>query len=165
MSKSVDQLCSELRNPDVAVRRAAAQQFAESPEASHDGCLTLLDAIEDDDEQVREWVSAAFEGMEAPDASAVPTLMKYLASEQSGGSYWAATLLGRLGPQASPATEALVAALLDHGSLATRERAAWAIGKIGAAAKSAIPALQQMLQSGMPRLSRLAETAIQSIES
>jgi HEAT repeat protein len=164
MADQIDQWRFELRSPDLTARREAAEQFAASPEASRIGCLELLEAVNDSDDDVREWVSEALEGMGAPDAAVLPALIRRLEDADADRGYWAATLIGRLGPDGSQATAGLSDALRDHTSLATRERAAWALGKIGPAAKSALPTLHSVIQEGVPRLSKLAAAAIESID-
>jgi hypothetical protein len=57
--------------------------------------------------------------------------------------------------------ESLANALAQH----VRERAAWALGKIGPAAGSALPALEIAAAGDNARLARLAETAIESVRS
>jgi HEAT repeat protein len=159
----LDQLLDELLSSDVLRRRAASERIATGESLDVRAAIPLLDAVMDQDDQVREWITAALEGMGAPDPCDVEAIAGRLAAQSADRSYWAATLLGRLGPAATPAIQELASALNDHPSLATRERTAWALGNIGPAAKSALPALRNALQSGPARLARLAEAAIAGI--
>jgi len=59
----------------------------------------------------------------------------------------------------------LKAVLDDNPSLAVRQRAAWALGKIGIAAKSAEASLRKASASNDPRLSRLANQSLAEINS
>jgi HEAT repeat protein len=68
-----------------------------------------------------------------------------------------------LGPQAAPAVDPLIATLIHSSFLPVRERAAWALSRIGPAAHRAAPALRNLTNSGFPRLSRLAISALESI--
>ena len=65
------------------------------------------------------------------DASALAALVNKPSLDVA---YWAATLLGRLESQAAPAVPQLAEALDRHTESTVRERAAWALGKIGPAA-------------------------------
>src|SRR5687768_15634169 len=107
MADQIDQWRFELRSPDPTTRRKAAEQIAASPEASRIACLELLGLVDDGDDDVREWVSEALEGMGPPDAAVLPALIQRLEDADGGRGYWAATLIGRLGPDGSQATAAL----------------------------------------------------------
>jgi HEAT repeat protein len=158
-------LIAELSSSDVSRRRRAAEQFAHRQPAEGRVAISLLDALVDEDEQVREWATAALEGMSSPDIEDIAGLAQRLTDSVGDGSYWAATLLGRLGPEAAQAVVPLTDALKNQASLTARERAAWALGKIGPAAKSALPDLQTAAKSSVGRLSNLAQSAIAAINS
>jgi HEAT repeat protein len=78
-------------------------------------------------------------------------------------AYWAITLLGRAGDNAAPAVAALADILCSSAEPPVRERAAWALGKIGPTAQAARPALDEAAASDEPRLRRLAEKALEAI--
>lgn len=164
MASEWDQWLTELRSPQASSRRVAAERFALTPQASRTGCLALVDAVIDEDDEVREWISEALEGMGPPDAKDVPCLVQRLGGENGDRCYWAATLLGRLGPGASAAVPALASTLINHLSLPARERAAWALGEIGPDARTALPPLREAAGSGTPRLAKLARAAIEHID-
>ncbi|QDV65091.1 HEAT repeat domain-containing protein [Crateriforma conspicua] len=103
-------------------------------------------------------------------ADEVPRLCELLADQQHGDvSYWAATLLGRcgaaggLGCHWAEAIMALESCLTDSHFLPTRERAAWALGRIGQKAAGAMPVLRNIAEDAPPRLRRLAIEALESI--
>jgi HEAT repeat protein len=86
-----------------------------------------------------------------------------LSAEHPDVAYWAATLLGRLESEASGAVSQLMEAL-GSSALAVRERAAWALGRIGPRASKALPLLRKLSRDSRPRLARLAAEAIGKIE-
>lgn len=93
-------------------------------------------------------------------------LAKLLSSTAYDVSYWAATMIGRLGRRNGNLTEvvdALVACIEQSPSLATRERAVAAISQIGPAAAPASRVLRSTTQSDSPRLRRLATEAVRRI--
>ena len=61
------------------------------------------------------------------------------------------------------AAPALIDALQGAAEQAVKERAAWALGRIGPAAKTAVPVLREAAASKQPRLSRLATEALAAI--
>jgi HEAT repeat protein len=74
----------------------------------------------------------------------------------------AAEALGKIGPDASSAVPALIAALADPRS-DVRRIAATALGAIGADAKAAVPALVLMLEHDAPSLASSAAEALAQI--
>jgi HEAT repeat protein len=108
-------------------------------------------------------VAAALEEVGPPSESRLNDLVQLLDDTPSDVQYWAVTLLGRAGAAAAGAVEAIARLLRDSSDLATRERAAWALGKIGSAAMIAAPALHVAAASTEPRLSRLATSALAEI--
>lgn len=154
----------ELQSDDVLRRRAAAERCAQRG-VEPASTIALVGASGDPDETVRQWAAAALEGMGAPDAGSVAELQGLLSSPNENVGYWAATLLGRLGEVASHASANLGEVVSGDFPIAVRQRAAWALGQIGPAAKSALVPLERAAESDDPRLARLARTAIQSIGS
>lgn len=106
----------------------------------------------------------ALEMLGPPPKSLLPELLKVLESHDDGEvAYWTVTLIGRLGPAAAPATGTLTRILAESPYLPVRERAAWALARIGTAAASAAAALLRAAEGGPPRLSRLATQALESV--
>ena len=164
MVKSVAFLAQELVSPDVSRRRVAAEQLAQNLDAAREAAVELARAAGDDDEQVRQWASTALEDLGAPRAADVPRLVELLSYDRADAGYWAATLLGRLGADAAPAVPDLAAALGPERELGVRERAAWALGRLGPAATAARGALEQAAASNERRLARLAREALGRLE-
>lgn len=163
MDSTVSQLARELAASEASVRRAAAEKLAQLGPDAAPAALALVRACGNELADVRDWAVAALEEIAAPPANEIEKLAGMLGADSSLVGYWAATLLGRLGDQAAPAVPALARVLAGGGDLAVRERTAWALGKIGPAAAAALPALEQAANGDVPRLSRLAVEAIESV--
>lgn len=116
------------------------------------------------DDEVRMWSAEALEVAIRPQVSEVPELIELIEQADDGEIYyWAATMLGRLGPEAATAVAALEQLLCDSMYLPARERATWALAEIGPAAAAAIPSLQSVAENAPPRLKRLAHQALAAI--
>lgn len=115
-------------------------------------------------DEVRMWAAEALESSIQPKREEVLQLIQLLEQAADGEiCYWAATMLGRLGQESAVATAALANCLQHSMYLPARERAAWALGQIGAEAASAITTLDDARQTAPPRLSQLAAEAIAAI--
>lgn len=116
------------------------------------------------DDEVRLWSAEVLESCVVPSPDETPELMALLGeTEDSEVCYWAVTMLGRLGRDAEPAVASLEKCLGESLYLPARERAAWALSQIGAAAAPAMPTLRRTALSGPPRLQRLAIQALEAI--
>lgn len=155
-------------------RLRAAEFASQYPDQCRLWAVPLAKAAGDTNDAVAMAAAEALEMLGAPP----PHLLKELVelaqasvskpidlrgSTESESAYWAVTLIGRLGPAAAPATECLTKILAQSACLPVRERAAWAIARIGTAAASATSALRQAATSGPPRLKRLATQALESV--
>jgi HEAT repeat protein len=158
ISQHIDGLASSA----AADRRQAAEQLAIVPDAA--AAVSLVRACGDGDEQVREWAVAALEQMGVPDDADAVALAELLVAEQADVRYWAATLLGRLGEQASHSVEPLIHTLDTDQTPAVRQRAAWALGRMGRVAVPARESLTRAAAGGDVRLARLAKEALQNLE-
>jgi HEAT repeat protein len=105
-------------------------------------------------------VVAALEGLGPPAARDVEKLAALVDSSSLDAAYWAVTLLGRLEDQAAPAVPKLASALASHPEMPVRERAAWALGKIGPEAAAARDTLSKAAQGTEVRLATLARDAL-----
>ncbi len=159
----VAQWASELNHGDAAARASAAEHLARHPGEASVAAIALVQSVADADEGVREWVTAALEELDAPPADQCEELAALTTHAESDVAYWAATLLGRMGDAAAPAVARLSGVLESSPAHNVRERAAWALGKIGPAAKSAGPQLQHAANSNKARLARTAAKALEAI--
>ena len=160
MTAQVRNLVALLESGSLAERRDAAEELAQLESEAASAAVPLVTTCETDDEQLREWVTAALESLGPPEESDVARLAALVGRPSLDVAYWAATLLGRSEAGAAPAVPHLAQALTTHPEMAVRQRAAWALGRIGPAADAARDALAQAAQSPDRRLSRLAREAI-----
>jgi HEAT repeat protein len=163
MTTDVSQLLAALGGPDPAERARAAERLSRLGPDAQAAAVPLVRASADVDEEVRQWATAALEELGPPALSDLQALAPLLDEENADVGYWAATLLGRLGEEAAPAVGPLAEALSAHPAISVRQRAAWALGKIGPPARAATDALRQAAAGDDPRLARLAQRAIQQI--
>lgn len=163
MSRDVTKLIVDLSDTAAAVRIRAAQELAQLGEDSRGAVVGLVRATADQEEEVREWAVAALEEIGQPHTSDVGPLAELLTGSDNDVGYWSATLLGRLGSQAAPAVAALTAVVSGACENVVRQRAVWALGKIGPKAAGSLESLRQAAGGDDPRLSRLAQRAITQI--
>ena len=156
-------LAAQLGSADAQARGEAAEQLARMAEAAAPAAVALVQACGDADEQVREQAVAALEDLGSPPPEAVARLTELVAHRDPLVAYWAVTLLGRAGQDAVTAVPALAECVASMVDLSVRQRAAWALGKIGPAAASARDVLEQAAGQDDPRLARLAAEALEAI--
>ena len=156
----------QLQSGDVEQRLQAAQQLSTLGEGASAAAMPLISSLADSDERINEHAIAALEGMGRPSVKLVDQLAFELSSANNDCAYWAATLLGRLGSDAASAVPQLCNVVGGKScELAVRQRAAWALGKMGPVAREALDALHAATQCGDPRLARLSQSAIKAITS
>lgn len=163
MMAEVSSLTSTLAHGSPAERIVAAEALARLGEGARPAAVALVNALELEDDALRDWLVAALEGLGAPSVDDAPTLAALVQKPALDLAYWAVTLLGRLESQAAPAVPQLAEALASHPEPAVRERAAWALGKIGPAAHAARASLEAAAKGGNARLARLAGEALSQI--
>lgn len=149
----------ELKNSDVEVRARAAESLCLAGSESVVAAVDLVVAC-GDVENVQNWAAAALEDLGAPPMESVDSLETLVNSPFPLVGYWAATLLGRLGQSANRSQVVLGEAVSDSPHLSIRERAAWALGKVGATEDSAVESLKKAAASDSPRLASLAARAL-----
>ena len=155
----IERWFEQLENGDAVVRAKAAEAICQSGSDVSPYSVALVKAT-GDEECVAEWAIASLEGLETVPAESVHQLDALLSNENHTIVYWASTLLGRLGNQASACEEHLADLLAESKHDSVRERAAWALGRIGIKSDSTRQKLQAAMNSTNPRLTRLAETAL-----
>jgi HEAT repeat protein len=156
------ELINDLNSDRVDMRRRAAEGLCRHPQPQG-AAVSLVRACGDPDDQVRQWAAAALEELGPPSVGDVSALSALLAGPCDDAAYWAATLVGRLGSTAAAAVPQLVQLLESPRAIASRQRAAWALGKIGRPAAAAVDALRQVAGGENPRLARLAQQAMEQI--
>jgi HEAT repeat protein len=159
-----EELAAQLASTDLEPRRAAAERLARMGEEAAPAAVALVRACGDADEQVREHVVAALEDLGPPPTSAVAALVALIDHASPLVGYWTTTLLGRAGEDAASAVPALTKCLDSTADLAVRQRAAWALGKIGPTAATARDALVRAAGQSDERLARLASESLAAID-
>ena len=145
----------------VEERIEAATWLATHPDDVPDTALpVLLQSCGDESEEVVQWAESALEEIQ-PSLSSLAEISKLVSSSEEQVAYWSCTLLGRLGAAAEDAADPLAKVLGSNAPLAVRERAAWALGKIGSGAPAAVEALKAAAEDGESRLGRLAAKALE----
>ena len=133
----VSELIQSLSAESVDERRSAAERLAQAGPETRGAAVPLVRAGGDPDDEVREWASSALEEMGACDKEDASSLTSLLEDPNADVGYWAATLLGRLEADAAAAVPALARVVEHANANSVRQRAVWALGMIGPAAKSA----------------------------
>jgi hypothetical protein len=162
-SGDVSALIEQLASADGGRRAEAAELLCRAGAAATVAVVPLVKACGDSDDRVREWAVAALEDIGPPPSVAIGQLTDSAGGTDPLGAYWAITLLGRSGQAAAPAVGVLAGCVTSSADSAVRERAAWALGKIGPAAAAAREALQEAAAQGDARLARLAREALAAI--
>ena len=138
--EATEQLIERLRDQNPLVRLAAARALAALPPAPEITAPIWENAFQDADETT---VLHALDALAALGPSAVPHLIDALEHDMVPGHV--AYVLGRIGPDAAPATEAL-AALIDNEDQHVANEAILALASIGPGAKDAVVPLTEALQ-------------------
>ncbi len=163
MSDQLEQLVRDLESTDSAQRLAAAQRLCHLGPAIDAAAVPLVRAVADSSEEVREWATAALEESGPPRVENIGELAALAADQSADVAYWAVTLLGRSGERAAAVVDDLAKALATHPAMTVRQRAAWALGKVGSSAELASDALQAAAKNDDPRLARLAANALRKL--
>ena len=144
----VPQLVKQLKSGDVDARRSAAKGLGELGSGAKEAVPALIEALKDNDRFVRRFAAQALGEVGPAARSAVPTLNGLLRKGEEKKEVLDAVTaaLGKIGGGPSSA-KMLAMTLLDKGSdTEVRRQAAEALGKMGSGAKTAIPALVEVLK-------------------
>jgi HEAT repeat protein len=146
---TTDALLHLLIDPDLYVRQTADSALGELHPDDPRVVPALIARLGGAEKAMALWALAEYKSAAR---AAVPRLIELLQSDPDTGVRWgAARTLGKIGPDAKPATDALIKALKDeNGTL--REHAAEALGEIGA--EVAVPDLTALLDDPDPRVRR-----------
>jgi hypothetical protein len=189
---SEQELIEALQAPDVEQRRDAAYALAQLGEKAATANAALIQALDDRDPQVwaasvravarigpgaaaaipkllsdlggrnrqRQYRSAYALGCIGE--AAIPGLLEALQSHHATVRAGAARSLSWMGAAAKPAVPQLMAALEDEASVL--QLSAAALGEVGAAARSALPALRELQRRDDTMLREVVTAAIRKIE-
>jgi HEAT repeat protein len=131
VSADIANVVERMSSTDAEVRLAAVEELTQSAEAAQPAAVPLLRACLDEDERICEAAGAALETIGAPQPEDLNEIAEWLDHSDPNVGYWAATFIGRLGSVAAPGVQALTAALSEQRHAIVRQRAAWALGRIG----------------------------------
>ena len=151
--QATEELIARLKDTNPFVRVTAARALAELPPAPEITAPIWEKAMQDADPTT---VHYALDAMAVLGAPAVPRLIDALKHEKVRAN--AAYILGRIGPAAAPATDAL-AKLIDDKNADVAQEAVFALAHIGPGAKDAVPALIKSLQQGEDKEASAASIA------
>ena len=165
MASEAEELFVRLQSADVAVRRTAAESLSRIAADLAADAEAIVAACRDEDEQVREWLFAALEELPAPPAGCAESLSALLGDQNTNVVYWAVTLLGRMQAAAAPGVPNLSAVLAAHPQITLRQRAAWALGKMGPAAETARRPLEEAAASDDDTLAKFSQLALRSLDA
>jgi HEAT repeat protein len=152
-----------LRSADATERAAAAEQLCHAGADAAPACVELVRACADE-EAVREWAVAALEELGPPPQELLEPLIQLVSNDNATVAYWAVTLLARLGPAAIASEPKVVAILQGSPDEAVRERAASALGTMGAKSEESLAALEIASKAQSPRLARLAKASLELVQ-
>ncbi|GAB4206178.1 MAG: hypothetical protein Fur006_63040 [Coleofasciculaceae cyanobacterium] len=149
-------LIEKLTDTDFRIRHDAADAIVKigSPAVPF-----LINALKNEDKQVRWRAASALADIGAEASAAVPALITALHDADEYIRRIATYALGKIGPEASTAVPDLIEALQDSDR-SLRLVAAYALGKIGSEAASAVPSLIATLQDANVEVRLNAATAL-----
>jgi len=160
----ITDLGEQLSSSDPPTRHNAAKLLSQNADAAVDVAIELVQFAGDPDRVVAEYCVATLEELGPPAASQLEPLSQLAVSENSDVAYWAVTLIGRAGVAATNQAMLLGDIVIGDAELAVRERAAWALSRIGSAASVAVPQLQSVSEDQPDSLVRAVAKALETIE-
>jgi HEAT repeat protein len=140
--KVTEELIGRLKHQDPFVRAAAARALAALPPAPEITAPIWEKALLNADETTLRYALDALAGQ---GTKMVPRLIEGLKYPKARASI--VYILGQIGPDAAPATEALAALTTDKHAHIVQESLV-ALAKIGPGAKAAVPQLIKVLEAG-----------------
>ncbi len=143
-SRAVKLLAAALKSDDPKARLAAAKALKTLDADPEIMRPIMMEALEDADHQT---TVTMLDSLVSLGPQIVPRLIEALKNEKA--RHYVCYMLGELGPDAAPATEAL-AGLLEDPDEETQKEAAFALAEIGPDAEAAVPALSKALESQGP---------------
>lgn len=159
----VQTLVQGLDSNDTAVRIQSAERLAHLEHAAAPAACALVRNVGDVNESLAEWSCAALESLGPPPRGMLGELVHLAGDPNPDAAYWAVTLIGRLEIEASSAVPVLAQLMQSTEHEAVRQRAAWALGRIGPNAEAARNVLESASTCDDPRLAGLARVALDRI--
>lgn len=151
--RAIDRLIEELRSPEAAVRRRAAQVLAEEQRIDVRLHAPLLAALDDSDPEVRRWSARGLGTQGNP--SDVPALERRIQDEKTPVRRAAAFSLLRIDPENAPSRKELTGAIQSGDGGVILALTSW-----DPAPTWATPTLIALLKDRRPGIRRLAADAL-----
>lgn len=161
-ASAVPDLIIALSNPDVAVRKIAAEGLGIIGIGAKSAVPELIKTLSDPDSIVRAHAATALGNIGSEGQNAVPELTKALSNSDVGVRVEAAKALCKMGPVAKTAIPELLTALGDS-DYDVRGAAAESLNKMRPLTTSAIPELVKALSSSHYLVRELASKALKEI--
>ncbi len=162
-------LIPALNHQDKEVRQQAALALKELGPLALPALDALVASLRDSEDEVRQYAACALGGIGSAAQSALPALLKAVQDPSSRVREEAVDALPLVAPKSSEVVATLIAALADSDGT-VQAHAAMSLGKLGAAARGAVPLLAKMLSSqneyltsGHPVMSRPLADCIASV--
>ena len=146
-------------------QRAAAEELAELGTGAQPAIVALIMALNTDNEEVKVACFTALEEVGPPAELQINSLAAMATAATEDVAYWSVTMLGRAARLAAPALEVLVERLKDGLTPNVQQRAAWALGQLGADVPEAVTALEVARQSSHPTIAAHASRALERIKA
>jgi len=161
---AVNDLAKALGDSSADVRVAAAWALSQMGNAAAPAVSVLARSLSDSDLRVRSLSAVALRSIGPSAVKAIPELMKALDDSSPSVRAVAADALGKLGAASGPVVDTLSRHLVANNEsvVFVMRSLATALGNIGPAAASALPALEQAAK--MHRVSWAAQEAILKIK-
>lgn len=161
----ITDLGEQLSSSDPPTRNNAAKLLSQNADAAVDVAIELVRYSGDPDRVVAEYCVATLEELGPPAASQLEPLAELAVSENPDVAYWAVTLMGRAGVAATDHAMLLGDIVISEADVVVRERAAWALSRIGPAASVAAPQLRSISEDQPDSLVRAVAKALETIEA
>ena len=124
----LDNYIQQLHDVDnTAAQAEAAEALARLGEQAQPAIVALVQHCGSVEEDVCNWCIAALESVGTPTAEQIEDLALLVNSGNVNVAFWAATLLGRAGKLAEPASSVLAERASDDSTPEVQKRAAWAL--------------------------------------
>jgi HEAT repeat protein len=145
----------KLQSPDPEVRKSAARELWQMGTKAKEAIPGLCEALKDEDPEVRGFAARALAKMGPEAQEAVPTLTEML---RDHGTYADSAIITLVHPGGGVSEEQPI--VVGERTMYVRANAAEALGRVGATAGTALPALQDSLEDEEAEVRRTAAEAL-----
>lgn len=138
----------------------AVRLLKQDPVAALGQLEPLLATLASEEEELRAWAADALQGIEAIPEEQSPILLVALRSECVATALWACKLMERT-PSTEENQRAVVRLLDSHSATSVQQQAVKSLGGMGRLSQDILAKLDKVVSSEDPRMSRLAQRAIE----